>query len=272
MNGTCQECSGNFYGNYCNISCANCIDGCDINDGKCNFTEYCKDFGYFGEYCLQECKEINENCSTCFINGTCQTCLSNNYGNYCNSSCGHCVDGCNIEDGKCNNKEYCEDFGYFGEYCLQECKDINENCSTCFLNGTCQTCLGNNYGNYCNISCPNCIDGCSIEDGKCNNNEYCKDFGYYGEYCDNECYNINENCTTCFLNGTCQTCLGNNYGNYCNISCPNCIDGCEINDGKCNFIEYCKDFGYFGEYCKQECKEINESCSTCFMNGTCQEC
>ena len=272
IGGICEKCSENHYGDYCNNTCPHCIGGCSI-DGICNNTEYCENYEYYGEFCDKKCKEINENCDTCFINGTCKTCLGNNYGNYCNASCTNCIDGCNINDGKCNFTEYCKDFGYFGEYCKQECKEINKSCNTCFMNGTCQTCSGNFYGNYCNISCPNCIDGCAIEDGKCNFTEYCKGHLFYGEKCDKRCDDPHLNCSKCNMSGICIECHGKNYGNHCENSCENCLDLCDIEDGTClGNPDHCIGYKFHEKKCDKRCDEVHKSCETCDINGICLSC
>ena len=242
-------------------------------DGKCNGTEYCKDYLYYGDYCENECKTKGEKCITCKKNGICTSCIGDfTFGEKCEKTCDNCTVGCSM-DGKCNGTEYCKDKLSHGDYCNEGCETINKNCSTCNKNGICITCSGNfSFGEKCEKTCDNCLVGCSM-DGKCNGAEFCKDKLYHGDYCNEGCQTINKNCSTCNKNGVCITCSGNyNYGIYCNNTCGNCETGCTI-DGKCNINdEYCKDKLFFGDYCNQSCSAIHANCSTCDKNGKCLTC
>ena len=268
-NGSCYSCEPLFYDEDCNKTCSNCTDeGCS-DDGKCTNTEYCRDHQYFGEYCQHECKEINESCLNCNMDGTCNECSEFHYGGRCNNTCFNCIGGC-LDDGTCKTEGHCKDDKYYGVKCDKECKELNESCSECIMEGICSKCEENHYGDLCNKICSNCIEGCTKE-GKCNNKEYCKDHQYYGDECIKECKEINESCLNCNMDGTCNECSDYHYGDYCNQTCLNCIDGC-LEDGTCKTEGHCKDDKYYGVKCDKECKEINESCTTCNMDGICNEC
>ena len=178
--------------------------------------------------------------------------------------------------------------------CLGNCDGLCDK-----LNGKCETCRVNNYGSFCNKTCPetcggggcqretgeckkckkgfwggNCSQSCVIncEGGTCGKDngecEQCKR-GFWGPYCSNNCP---RHCDHCENSYKCYNCSNGWYGVTCNQSCPNnCGEtkSCNKDTGDCSACS----LGYFGYKCDQNCSNYCDSTEMCDQkNGTCQKC
>ena len=301
----CQECdrenictlceNEEFYGEKCETPCDNCPGehGLCYIDGICkdNITD-CDNKLYTGNNCSVLCQNLYpmKNCKTCHRNGTCITCVNEEfYGEKCESSCENCPgeDGtCDI-NGICKDKtSNCDNDSYTGDTCWDLCKDLYPmgNCKTCDRNGTCLSCINEEfYGEKCETPCQNCPgeDGTCDINGICHDNSTdCDNISYTGNNCSILCKDLYpmRNCKTCHRNNTCISCFNETfYGKDCESSCENCPgkEGtCDINGICKDKIENCDNDSYTGETCWELCEDLYpmRNCKTCNRNKTCISC
>ncbi|WAR08726.1 SREC-like protein, partial [Mya arenaria] len=209
--GCLGECKPGYFGKFCEKTCSkDCLNGaCDSSSGICT---YCTP-GYFGKYC-QSCSEtcLNRLCNS--SSGICKECTPGSFGKNCEKICSkECLNGiCNRSTGICNDctRTYLERCTL---NCGQGCREregfpqCDRQSGKC-LNG----CFSNHYGNYCNVSCMNCKGNSSV--ALCVNNGVCL-YGCKNDYWDTKC---NSKCST--------NCEGDAYGNRCNSSTGECVNGC----------------------------------------------
>ncbi|XP_060598182.1 multiple epidermal growth factor-like domains protein 10 [Ruditapes philippinarum] len=235
--------------------------------------------------CTEQCLG---NCKTCAIGNQCIECKPGYFTDTCNNKCGKgCVNNtCSSISGECT------------------CR------STHFVEGKCDKCSDDKYGDECSITCPSycgicedthclwcintvrygtfcrykCSTGCN--EGKCNKGDGhcmrgCK-LGYIGEKCDScspglyshTCDLIcAENCYTCISKTNCTQCKSGFYGETCTKTCPSgCNGNCSLSDGRCIV---CKP-ELFGEFCNSTCKDgtygVNCSKLCQDVDSYCQEC
>ncbi|XP_060558064.1 multiple epidermal growth factor-like domains protein 11 [Ruditapes philippinarum] len=248
----------------CN-ECACCKGGNNFCDENSKCLDGCID-GFYGDKCTEECLE---NCKTCINGYECGKCKPGYYTNKCNLQCGKgCLNNtCSLVSGDCT------------------CK------SSLFIGRKCDACVGLQYGDDCNNTCPsNC--GTCLSETECS---WCKNTVYYGSYCQHRCsygcnggrcnkgygtcikgckpgfsgvkcdkcspgfygrfcdFNCTENCFSCLSASNCTECKSGLYGEYCTNDCPyGCYGNCSLADGRCN-----------------ECKSgfVGDLCDTC-ANGT----
>ncbi|XP_076081138.1 uncharacterized protein LOC143052051 [Mytilus galloprovincialis] len=141
-NGTCYECSTNFYGVSCDIKCDDicslneqCVQdgfefacGCEREQGNCNRCPK----STWGNYCENKCsnKCINSECS--WIDGICTFgCLKGFYGSDCSSACSlSCQSGCDQQTAEC-----------FPPYCvncisgMSGCDNVTQKCKSGCITG-----------------------------------------------------------------------------------------------------------------------------------------
>ena len=301
--GICSECNDSLhYGNYCQYLCDNCpinntdeFGFCYINGTCYNDTGLCNDTHYTGDGCTQLCSEIHPNCSTCDRLGICSECNDITlYGNFCNQSCSNCPDVvellplkdiieqpslCYI-NGTCKNLTgLCRNFNFTGDTCNVNCSLKYENCKTCDRDNICFDCIDEHkYGNICNTSCDNCPDGLCYNNGTCKDQDNpCKNKSLTGKYCDKECISIKNNCLECDRKNICLTCKDQTFfGVNCTEKCDNCPGEprlCNITGDCLNQTALCIDTNYTGSKCDKLCNEtIDRNCKLCDRENNCFEC
>ena len=295
QNGTCIDCQGGVYGNYCDLNCTSCYINttcsCSRNDGGCLCG--CQDKGFYGKFCNVTCSNINKNCMQCKGNvedGICMTCNVSHFGNFCDNECPeNCL--------KCESNQLCTECkpGHSGETCLDTCK--NDQCIRCDKHGDCLECSPGLKGTNCDEKCKdvcetceavgnNCLScvndhfiikgqcvSCSKHCLECTNKEnctLCKE-GFYG----NTCSKCPSHCETCVNDTFCNTCTSSWSGVRCLCS-ENCKKGgepqnvlswCNESDGHC--LKGCKD-GFFTATCSEQCTDNCENCTQ--DDGVCEKC
>ena len=150
-NNTCIECiNKESYGDFCNISCANCPGNCSINGICIDQNSDCDDDSFKGEACQTPCG----NCKRCHRNNSCIECFDQRYhGENCSTICSGCSEtGCDIQG-------YCREF----------------------------KCRHGTYGLKCDTDCTCRQNSNSIECGKYEGQCISCKFGYYGKDCDQYC-------------------------------------------------------------------------------------
>jgi len=181
--------------------------------------------------------------------------------NYSGENCNLCNKG--YYGNNCIMAEYCDPFG--GN--LSDGLSGNGSClcKQYFFNHYCSQCITDvpRYGPDCSI-CPNCNSG-SCNQGRYSHGECLCNLGIIGEYCD-QCYDknsIGKDCISCYSRCNGGKCVKTGYyanvsdiqcicapkwrGEFCQITCPNCIFGHCGDDG------YCKcDIGWSGEFCENK--------------------
>ncbi len=257
----CEECIFNFTGINCD---KNCNFNCDLSDkincdkdGKCN---KCK-LNFYSNDCSLKCNEnclINSTENNCNKeNGECKICKDGFYGKFCEKKCEeNCVE-CNKENGiciKCNETYYLND--------TKHCNKCSDNCTnnTCIENGICISCSNyNNYGNFCNLTCP-------IHCNKSIENEY---------FCDKITGDCNFGCEKNYEQSKCNICVNGYYFDEDNITCIKCSDNCEIIDEICDkkngYCKNCKN-GFWHDKCEYECSNYCKDNKCDRTNGKCINC
>ncbi|WAR29695.1 MEGF6-like protein [Mya arenaria] len=235
----CVGCVSYAYGEYCELSCNNCVGGrCDQDTGNC-LGECVR--GHYGPKCDAQC---HNRCTFCVqATGYCELCDTGTYGSACQYNCStHCQPSSNGEitcgrfDGRCDSGR----------------------CETGFYQPTCTSSCGVNCRNFeCDINSGNCSFGCTI--------------GWFGRYCDGPCSIncVNENCLS-RIDNCVEGCIPENYGPRCDIQCnPHCFSAI------CNDTGYCSvgcDGGYYGDMCELQCSETCTDGRCDRLTGNCAEC
>ena len=260
----CEECIFNYTGLDCD---KNCNFNCDLSDkincekdGKCN---KCK-INFYSDNCSLKCNEnclidsIENNCDK--KNGKCKICKDNFFGDFCEKKCEENCIKCNKENGTCIK---CNETYYLNEN--NNCIKCSDNCTNniCIENGICISCSNyNNYGNFCNLTCP-------IHCNKTIEKEY---------FCNKTNGDCNFGCEKNYESSKCDNCINGYYLDKDNISCIKCSENCEsidseICDKKNGYCKQCKN-GFWNNTCNNQCININ-LCKDkkCFQeNGLCINC
>ena len=256
IGGTCPT---GKYGFNCTLSCSgNCLySRCHPGDGSC-YSCYSK---LWGQYCNFSCSALCD--STCDQHdGHCDSCVTGRWKDNCTEKCpGHCNSrGCDIVTGICDNECL---VGYYGSYCNQTC---SVGCPYCKReSGACQLCNTGYYGSFCNMTCPpNCQGKCNKAVGNC----YDCTEGYWGLKCTETC---EHQCECDQMTGNCSTCWYGHCGRNCEKTCPYDVrrckdDTCDKDTCECSA---CDSGRFMGKNCEQTCPY---PCYTCRMNGTCISC
>ena len=229
-NNTCYTCfDSEFYGDFCNISCANCPGICFINGTCVNDTALCDDNSFTGPECTTPCNEKKYNCRNCTRDNTCLECFDRTlFGDNCTEPCYNCpgngkgqIGFCHI-DGICDNQtSLCVNDSYTGPKCDKSCTSLyNGNCKRCDRNETCIECIDQRFhGDTCETQCYGCgKKGCDVQG-------YCKEFkcthGTFGLKCNETCHcRENSNSIECGkFEGQCIDCKFGYYGKHCENYC-----------------------------------------------------
>ncbi|XP_052763267.1 multiple epidermal growth factor-like domains protein 6 [Mya arenaria] len=240
----------------------------------------CKD-GYMSPQCQKPC--VNERCTTCSTNTTCDSCNDGYYGDQCQSQCPSTCTTC-TSSTVCTS---CNDGYHSGSrsLCLYMCK---KECLTCTNTTSCTACKVKTgigyYGSDCSMICSNkckyflCdINGnclkCADPDFTGGNCDRCVE-GKFGRVCNNDCSSCKDNhCPEDRLNALkCDECADGMYGNLCNETCPqHCLNNvCDQENGACE----CDDDYHFENgkciptYCPVNCSTCTslENCTSCTDN------
>ncbi|XP_046585339.1 cell death abnormality protein 1-like [Haliotis rubra] len=226
--GTCFICSGDVYGQYCNITCDAMCHGFRCNKHGSCFSPTCQD-RWYGSNCRKQCNQTFLKCGK--IDGECITCKDGFYGMNCELGCNKYglaevqlqetrIPGCSNDSPTDHELE-----GY--HMCtgkLINC--INDNCTrTQSVTTVCAAgCVEGFWGTSCRIPCP-------------------------------------ENCQTCErLVGNCTKCKDNLYGIFCNIACQEQCHECRCNQAGTCSDTVCTD-GRYGDECIRECRERYKACN-----------
>lgn len=236
-NGTCYECSTNFYGVSCDIKCDDicslneqCVQdgfefacGCEREQGNCNRCPK----STWGNYCENKCsnKCINSECS--WIDGICTFgCLKGFYGSDCSSVCSlSCQSGCDQQTAEC-----------FPPYCvncisgMSGCDNVTQKCKSGCITGfrgeTCdKTCAEETAVSKCincrHISTP--IVTLTVCE-ECQSGYFYDMFSKKCKVCSTGCSSNVTSLSTCFpKTGICRFgCLSNWIGSKCDCTVANC--------------------------------------------------
>ena len=279
-NNSCTKCNTfNYYGPDCNDYCLLCPENeCEI-DGKCKIPDKnCYENKTHGDYCNENCTDINENCIKCDREGVCIECLDSLYfGPRCEESCFRCpTKKCKI-NGDCEESDLpCTDPHFYGNNCSIPCNITNPNCDTCDKDGICLSCFNKEYyGPECETPCEYCPDHLCEIDGNCTDQSNdCFESKYYGVKCNQSCTELNENCLLCNRQEDCFECSNKTYyGDRCNKLCDNCPGRTCNNSGICSdTTSNCEDPTYTGPNCTQKCSAEYNNCEKCDRNNICFEC
>ena len=282
-NNTCTSCSnGEFYGDFCNDSCANCPGKkCHMNGTCIDQINKCENDSFTGDKCSELCSEKNPNCKTCHRNNTCSSCLNESfYGKFCNDSCENCPGNRSCYfDGKCYDEtSNCFNDSYTGSNCSVLCSNEFPNCKTCNRNNTCSSCVDQSFfGGNCDVPCGKCPGNgsCNIN-GTCYNESFkCENDSFTGDKCLELCSKKYPNCKTCDRNNTCTSCIDQLfYGDNCTDPCGKCPGNgtCNINGTCYNESIICENDSFTGDKCLELCSEKYPNCKTCDRNNTCISC
>ncbi|EAS02680.2 transmembrane protein, putative (macronuclear) [Tetrahymena thermophila SB210] len=330
VNGQCQLCAQGFYqsGNQClacsqanckqctSTDCYQCISGFTLNNNTCTcITPMIVDSDGICKTCSTKFGSLCQTCST----SACTTCGGINYTP--NST------GCQCVKGVENTAQ-------------QTCVSCPTNCSTCTSNtnftqltctlcssgfklmsdGTCSTCLSNQYYNSTTKTCNSCSSNCSgcADDqngGQCSGctNGFilsaqltCVCNGSKALAADQvNCVNCStlygSNCATCDssacltcisnyyqnASGTCITCSSGQYFSNSSKTCVNCPSNCSACSpltGVCTTCINNYDLNSQGQCVCQDTKVLNsqnsciscssiiQNCSTCSSTTSCSSC
>ncbi|XP_067663265.1 scavenger receptor class F member 1-like isoform X1 [Haliotis asinina] len=218
-------CHWGWKGDFCNISCTNCLRG------RCSTNGYCLDgclSGFYGQMCERTCP----NCWTSGCDrqtGICEQCQPGYHGHHCTKRCpDNCYVGqsgdknCDRDTGRCS--QGCKT-GWHGSHCKTKC---SPHCrSQCLsIDGSCVGgCVKGHYGKRCHNKCLMCKDNDCDDHGRC---RQCP-VGLYGDNCDQPCP---LGCDTCDRLGRCGKCQDGFYRHRCDQPCPKGCDTCDL-DGNC---------------------------------------
>ena len=282
----CKDCLKNYYGEKCDIKCA---EGCDTSIKNCDKKDgYCEQciFPYYGYQCenkseIEHCIKINKTSGECLqceskfylTDNTCQECSKNCKDSLCFDYTGDCIECAseNTYGDKCekNCSQFCNVI-IGGNICQRKNGECNNGCINTgnFSDKQCTECTDGYYprSEGCNTKCSiNCLDPfCDKENG------YCKEcaLGFWNNRCDKECDAL---CRfSCSHDvGICDECVDGWYKDSSATTAPGCIE-CPKNCSKCQNSEKCdacKD-GKFGQKCEEDCSPHCKD-NQCDINGNC---
>ncbi|KAH3875379.1 hypothetical protein DPMN_038643 [Dreissena polymorpha] len=246
---TCIGCVVFRWGDICNRTCPNCVNGlCEQSTGFCQLG--CVN-GYYGDNCNYKC---GDRCTVCNrVNGTCEVCNVSTFGDTCQRNCSdNCVSDpgqsfitCAKENGDCTSG-VCKP-GFFSPHCALTCSP------TCAERGP--------DVQVCKIDTGDCLYGC--------------DDGFYNPTCAHPCSNTCRNKRCVNAGNNCVDGCVAEYYNFptCDKACnSNCVNStCDDIGGACSYK--CR-VGYYGNQCQLTCL-LNNTCvnNTCDRTlGYCREC
>ena len=279
---SCDQCTSHeFWGPNCLYYCANCLAGCDKNDG----CTYGCDVGYFKHYNDTmdgyQCHTCPDRCSECtdYDYGNCSKCSRNSWGLTCEYSCIGC------KDDLCSRNEGCVNGcskGYFprGNHSAGSlCEGCLVGCEACSNDHSCLGCKPGLFGDRCQHLCSEndskCIE-CELETLTCSK---CQDGFFPGR---NACEPCSKNCVEgsqpyCSPDsGVCiHGCDSNSFwGLACEYDCTGC--GYDVCDRTSGCLRGCLN-GYFltkteNIYTEYHCEPCASNCETCHNASSCISC